>query len=216
MIEHPYRTLEDVVGDDLFPQADLALRRGRHVDQEETGLYTFLQDAQGLLESFYRRFGGELVKADGYFYLLPLGQGGLPRRLMPAGAMLAGQALALLYLDPSTVRNAGIVERTQVVELLSSLLGPERLLSALNPRRRKRLAHLDEGEVRKELDRALRLLDELGFLDLLADDRLRLRSALMRFTDPVRHAGDPARALTELVARGMAAYEETEEEDDEA
>lgn len=209
MMEHPYRTLEDVVSDDLFPEADMALRRGRHVDQEDTALYTFLADAQAFLEPFYRRFGGELVRStDGYFYLLPLGRRGLPRRSLPNGAMLAGQALALLFLDPAvTVKEGGVLPRGRVLEVLASLLGERPLLSALNPRRRSRHAHVDEGLAREELDKGLKLLEDLGFVDLLPDGRLKMRPPLLRFTDPVRESTDPKQALAMLVAGGRVEVE---------
>lgn len=217
VIEHPYRRLQDVVEDDLFPAVDMALRKGRHVDQADLEAYTFLVDAQGLLEAFYRRFGCDLVKSpDGYFYLVPLGPG-LPRRSLTPAAMLAGQALALLYLDPSTLQTAGVVERARVLELLAGLVGPEKLLMALNPRRRKRSSTLDEERVREELDRGLRTLEALGFLDLVEEDRLLLRAPLLRFADPVRTLEDPAAALARMVAGGQAllAPEENAEEGDE-
>ena len=67
-----YERLEDVVLDEAFPEVDLCLRRGRHIDRDDPSLYTLLVDAQALLETLYRRFGCELVhKTDGYFYLLP-------------------------------------------------------------------------------------------------------------------------------------------------
>lgn len=217
MIEHPYRKLQDVVEDELFPAVDMALRKGRHVDQSDMDQYTFLVDAQALLEPFYRRYGCELVKSpDGYFYLVPLGPG-LPRRTLRPGAMLAGQVLALLYLDPTTVQNAGLVERAAVLELLASLVGEEQLLVALNPRRKKRTAHhKDEELVRDELDRGLRTLEELGFLDAVEGERLRLRAPLLRFADPVRTLEDPAAALARMVAGGQAFLEESPEEGDEA
>src|SRR5262249_36501771 len=65
-------TLEDAINAEAFPEVDLALRRGRHVDRDDADWYAFLIDAQEKLEPFYRRFGCELVhKTDGYFYLLP-------------------------------------------------------------------------------------------------------------------------------------------------
>lgn len=210
MMEHPYRSLEDVVQDDLFPEADLALRRGRHVDQEDTSLYTFLSDAQTYLEPFYRRFGGDLVKsADGYFYLLPVSAKGLPRRSLPNGAMLAGQALALLFLDPSVVmKEGGVLPRARVLELLASLLGERRVVGALNPRRRASgPSHVDEELARQELDRGLKLLEDLGFVDLLPDGRLKMRTPLLRFTDPVRESTDPREALALLVAANRVEVE---------
>jgi chromosome partition protein MukE len=51
---------------------DIALRRGRHIDLDDSEWFAFLTEAQPFLEAFYRRFGCELIKVeDGYFYLLP-------------------------------------------------------------------------------------------------------------------------------------------------
>ncbi len=67
-----FARLEEVLLDDLFPDVDLDLRRGRHVGREDGPAYDFLLDAQEHLEPFYRRYGAELVqRTDGYFFLLP-------------------------------------------------------------------------------------------------------------------------------------------------
>src|SRR5687767_10921149 len=100
-----FERLEDVVLDEVFPDVDLALRRGRHLDRDDASWYSFLVDAQAQLEAFYRRFGCELVhKSDGYFYLLPTSDK-LGRRHLSQAEMLVGQALTLLYLDPHTVQS---------------------------------------------------------------------------------------------------------------
>ena len=49
---------------------------------------------------------------------------------------------------------------------------------------------------------ALRALGKLGFIDLLGDDQLKLRPALMRFVEPVRGLNDPSAALERLMALG--------------
>jgi chromosome condensin MukBEF MukE localization factor len=59
-----------------------------------------------------------------------------------------------------------------------------------------------EEQVRQKFSEALRRLASLGFVELLEEDGLRLRAALMRFAEPVRGQGSPAEALEELVARG--------------
>ncbi|HEY0250923.1 MAG TPA: chromosome partition protein MukE, partial [Kofleriaceae bacterium] len=56
-----YAELQDVVIDPSFPELDLALRRGRHIDRDDFAFYTLLTDAQDHLETFYRRYGCELV-----------------------------------------------------------------------------------------------------------------------------------------------------------
>ena len=85
-----------VVEHELFPDVDLALRRGRHVDRDDLAWYAFLSDAQAPLERFYRRFGAELVqRSDGFFFLLPSGDK-LGRRHLSPSEMLVGQGLTFI------------------------------------------------------------------------------------------------------------------------
>jgi chromosome partition protein MukE len=210
-----YLRLQDVVEDALFPEVDLALRRGEHVDVSDLDRYAFLRDAQRLLEAFYLRYGCQLVQADGFFYLLPQGDR-LGRRHLGTGEMLVGQVLALLLLDPATLRSQGVVARTQVTARLAQLVGEERLVEALNPRRRRRDERVAHETVRRELDKALRSLAALGFVDLVDDEALRLKRPLLRFTEPVRGAEDPAVALDRLVRQGHLTLTNEVAPDDEA
>lgn len=216
MIEQPYASLEDVVQDAVFPDVDLALRRGRHIDLDDAELFAFLAEAQTFLEPFYRRFGCELIRvADGYFYLLPSGDR-LGRRQLSRGEMLVGQALALMYLDPATVKAAGVVPAAQLLELLASLVGQDRLIVTLSLRKSPpKVARIAEETVRREVAKALRGLERLGFVERLPEERLRLRAPLMRFADPVRGLTDPAKALARLVERGEVAIPEPEAGDEE-
>ena len=80
-----FTLLQDVLLDEDFPEVDLALRRGRHVDRDDGAWYALLTDAQEHLEVFYRRYGCELIhKSDGYYYLLPTGDK-LSRRQLATG-----------------------------------------------------------------------------------------------------------------------------------
>ena len=195
-------SLEQAVEDEHFPEVDLALRRGRHVGRDDGSAYEYLVDAQPLLEPFYRRFGCELVqRSDGYFYLLPSGDR-LGKRVLSTGEMLVGQTLALLYLDPATLKHGGVVAREALLERLAGLVGTDVLVRTLNPKRKKYDERVAAETVRTQVAEALRRLSDLGFVDLLDDARLRLRPALLRFADPVRSLGDPTYALETLVARG--------------
>lgn len=196
-----YARLQDVVEDSLFPDVDLALRRGGHIDTTEPDRYGFLCDVQRFLEPFYLRYACQLVHADGYFFLLPLGDR-LGRRQLTLGEMLVGQALALLLLDPATLRTQGVVAKAQVIARLAQLVGEDRLIVALNPRRRRRDQRVAHETVRRELDRALRNLAALGFVEVVSEEELRLKRPLLRFTEAVRGAEDPAAALARLVAEG--------------
>jgi chromosome partition protein MukE len=197
-----FHSLEEAISDEHFPELDLALRRGRHVGRDDGAAYDYLVDAQALLERFYRRFGCELVQqSDGYFYLLPSGDR-LGRRHLSAGEMLVGQTLALLYLDPASLRHGGVVARELLLQRLAGLVGSEVLVRTLNPRRRKHDERVAAETVRAQVGEALRRLAELGFVDLIDDASLKLRPALMRFAEPVRGLEEPSAALERLVARG--------------
>jgi chromosome partition protein MukE len=203
-----YAQLQDVILDPDFPELDLALRRGRHVDRDDLAWYALLGDAQDHLEVFYRRYGCELIhKADGYYYLLPTGDK-LSRRQLAPGDMLVGQALALLYLHPSTVERAGLHTQEELIAQLAAVMGSDALIRAFNPKRRRYDERVAQKAVRSRVGEAVRRLAALGFVELASDEQLRLRPSLLRFAEPVRGLSEPAEALAQLVARGEIALEE--------
>jgi chromosome partition protein MukE len=205
IVSGAYVLLEDAIGVEVFPEVDLALRRGRHIDRDDTDWYAFLVDASGVLEPFYRRYGCDLVhKTDGYFYLLPTDDR-LGRRHLSPSEMLVGQALALLWLDPATVEHGGCVTREQVLAQLAGIMGADSLVRAMNPTRRRRDERVEQENVRTKVGEAIRRLGSLGFVELADEARLKLRPALMRFADPVRGAVAPEKALAQLVAEGEIA-----------
>jgi chromosome partition protein MukE len=216
MSDSRFLTLGDAVEDENFPEVDLGLRRGRHIDRDDTALYGYLSDAADQLEPFYRRFGCELVHAsEGYFYLLPTNDK-LGRRHLGVPEMLVGQALALLYLDPSTLQNGGLVTKQDALSRLASVTGSDALTQAFNPKRKRVDERVAEETVRAKFGEALRRLSTLGFVDLLENDGLKLRSALMRFAEPVKGEGSSLEALERLVARGelvLGTGDEDEESD---
>jgi chromosome partition protein MukE len=208
-----FLALGDVVADELFPDVDLALRRGRHVDREDSLWYSFLVDGQALLETFYRRYGCELVHpSDGYFYLLPTGDR-LGRRHLSVPEMLVGQALTLLYLDPTTLQHGGVVKRSEALSHLAAVMGSDALTRAFNPKRKRLDERVAQETVRAKFAEALRRLSTLGFVDLLEADNLRLRPGLLRFAEPVRGRGSPAEALEQLAARGELVLGDGESDD---
>ena len=215
MHESAFHQLEEVIQDSLFPVIDLALRAGRHVDRDDGERYAFVLDAQSLLESFYRRYGCELIHAsDGFFYLLPVGDQ-MGRKHLTAGEMLVGQTLALLYLEPTTVQAGGVTQQSVVVARLASLVGERELIKALNPRRRRYDERVAQETVRTEIAKALRGLESLGFVDLEEGEQLRLRLGLLRFAEAVRGLNEPADALSRLIAEGKAVAQTPGDEDEE-
>lgn len=211
--------LEDVVLNAHFPDVDLALRRGRHIDSEDLDWFTFLLDAQVHLESFYRRFDCELIRVnEGYFYLLPSGRK-LGKSHLTNGEMLVGQALALLRMDAATTESTGRVHVEQLFELLSHLVDQEELFRALSTSRRKlsKDQRVAQKNARDGVHRALNGLEKFGFVDQLGGEQLRLRAPLTRFAEPVRELSDPKAALAQLIARGAISVDlddESTNEDD--
>ena len=215
-----FARLEEVILDAEFPAVDLALRQGRHIDRDDGAWYAFLTDAQEHLEPFYRRYACDLVhKSDGYFYLLPTGDK-LPRRQLAVAEMLVGQALALLYLDPASVEHGGVVTREQLIAHLAAVLGTDALIRAFNPKRKRYDERVAQKTARAKVAEAVRKLAGLGFVDVVqdagdagqAEEKIRLRPALMRFAEPVRGLSAPAEALARLVSEGEVAMAETETE----
>lgn len=205
MNESRFASIGEAISDESFPEVDLALRRGRHIDRDDGSWYALLADGQSLFEDFYRRFDCELVhKSDGYFFLLPTGDR-LGRRQLSVAEMLVGQALALLLLEPSTVERGGVIPREDVLAQLVTVMGAEALTRALNPKKRRRDERVAEETVRSKVAEAIRRLVQLGFVESIDQERLRLRSALMRFAEPVRQADGGGEALRELVALGEVA-----------
>lgn len=214
MHESAFHQLEEVIQDPLFPEVDLALRAGRHIDRDDGERYAFVLDAQSLLEALYRRYGCDLVHAsDGFFYLLPVGDQ-MGRRHLTAGEMLVGQTLALVYLEPATVQAGGVTQQSVVVARLASLVGERDLIQALNPRRRKYDERIAQETVRMEIAKALRGLESLGFIDLGEGEQVRLRLGLLRFAEAVRGLSDPAETLSRLIAEGKAVAETAGDEDE--
>ncbi len=207
-----FENLAQVVEHELFPDVDLALRRGRHIDREDAAWYGFLSDAQAMLEGFYRRYGAELVqRTDGFFFLLPSGDK-LGRRHLSPSEMLVGQGLTLLYLEPATVEQGGVTSRDQLLSQLSASMGTEQLMLAFNAKKKRLDERVAQEMVRSGVSQAMRRLASLGFVELLPEERMRLRPSLMRFAEPVRGSGADLEALTRLVASGEVAL--TDSDDD--
>src|SRR5690606_1354373 len=197
-----FRQLEDVILDESFPEVDLALRRGRHIHPGDERWYELLLDAQALLEPFYRRYGCELEQRnDGYFFLLPVSDG-LGKRHLGVPEMIVGQGLALCFLDPRSVQSGGVITREELLNQLASVMGTDALMRTLNPKRKRADERVMQRTVRTKVNEALRRLSQLGFVELLEGEQIRLWPSLMRFAEPVRGLDAPSEALKRLLERG--------------
>lgn len=202
MIPDGFQRLEEVILEPLFAEVDTDLRQGRHINQHESERYSFLRDAYDYLGSFYRQYDCELRHATvGYFYLLA-NDARLRRKRLTVGEMLVGQALALMYLDPETVQNQGVITSNAIVQQLAGIVGEQRLVQVLNPRRKRHDERVAQGNVREEVDKALRGLSGIGFVETVDTRHIRLCISLLRFAEPVHGLEDPALALKRLIAQG--------------
>jgi len=95
-----------------------------------------------------------------------------------------------------------------VMEQLVAALGTPALMAAFVPKRRRKDEQAAQRQTRAKIAEATRRLAGLGFAELLADEQLRLRPALLRFAEPVRGLAEPAAALAQLVAQGEVALVE--------
>lgn len=212
-----FASLAEVIEDSVFPEVDLALRRGRHVDRDDGDWYQFLADALDFLEPLYRRFGCELVaQTDGYFFLKPTSKPFSVRSLSD-GEMLVGQALALQYLDPDTVKSGGVVTHEQLLSRLANLISDEDLANRLNPHKKHANERVTQETIRTKVATAIHRLARMGFIVKLDQDSFRLRAPLLRFAEPVRSLEDRDRALERLIASkdiAPLADEQVEDNDD--
>lgn len=201
-MSEPFSELGDAISDQRFVDVDLALRRGQHIVQDDADWYAYLLDAQAMLDPLYRRYGCELIhRSDGYFFLLPTGDK-VAKRLLGIPEMIVGQGAALLYLDPSTIESGGVVSKEDLLSHLAAVMGTDALVAVFNPKRKRLDERVAQETVRQRVAEGLRKLTQLGFLTVSEENRIHLRSALMRFADPVRGAGSPRDALEKLIARG--------------
>lgn len=211
MEDDAFESFDEIVAHPVFPEVDLRLREGAHIDDGDLEHFTFLEDARALLEVFYERFGCDLERSvDRYYFLRPRGDR-LGRRQLTAAEMLVGQALCLLRMDPGSLHTQFWVDRTRVIELLDQLVGRERLSMALNPRRKSRSRAVEEGKIRGDIDSAIHTLARLGFVGI-DGERLQPRVTVMRFIEPFVEHQRPAAALTQAMSIGLEAMQHGEDE----
>jgi chromosome partition protein MukE len=210
--EFQYNRLEDVLKDPLFPQVDVLLRSGSHIDMDDIRRYEFLQIAEPYLEDFYSRYRCSLLQGpEGYYYLLSDGTM-LGNRRLGTPEMLVGQVLALMYMDPAYLTTAGKVRLDQILVTLEMTLGQEKLTELIAPRRRGKGQDKDNEKIRDAVGRALRTLKQLGFVSIFNGVEFLPRKSIMRFADPVRDTSDIRSALERLVKSGKVLLSEEVDE----
>lgn len=206
-----YPSLEAVIADTLFPAVDVRLREGCHLCSDDREAFAFIGEAYTFLEPLYARYGYDLVRAEaGYVFLKP--NTTVHQAKLSAASMLVGQALAALLLDPAVFAFDRRVTKVRLLEALQTGVGEERLLRTLRVVKRTRNHAVEAQNLRTEVDRGLRVLDQLGFVRLV-DDIIELRPPLYRFVEAVKGAPDEREALGDVLAGQVTAADADEDDE---
>lgn len=208
-----YGSLLDVLTDPKFPEVDCLLRQGRHVGQEDLTTYTFLVEAQSLLNSFYRNYNCKIIRSSdevGDFFFLHSYGDLLGKRKLSVQAMKVGMALGFMISDPEYIDRRIPVDR--LISTLKMLLGEDRFQDDFAPRARGRNTDRDEERAQKAVETAIRQLADLGFVYFPKKNPvINVLSPIYRFLEPIRGIGRIEDAIQRLIKEGVV--EDLDDED---
>ena len=203
--------LAAAIANPLFPQVDSLLRSGRHIGQEHIDNYAFLGDFQNELDSFYRRYNVELIRApEGFFYLRPKATTLIARSVLSELEMLVGKVLCYLYLSPERLAQQGIFSVQEVYDELLNLADEAKLLKAINLRASG--SDLDKQKLAEKVRAAIGRLRRLGMLHTVGEQnsgKFTISESVFRFGAEVRGGEDPREAQLRLIRDGEAATPES-------
>lgn len=198
--------LSQAIANPIFPALDSQLRSGRHISLDQLDEHAFLMDFQAELESFYRRYYVELIRApEGFFYLRPKASTLIARSAMSEMEMLVGKVLCYLYLSPERLAQQGIFSYDEVYEELLSLADESKLLKAINPRSTG--SDLDRAKLVEKVGGALRRLARIGIIVRVGDQNSKkfvISESVFRFGADVRTGDDAREAQLRLIREGEA------------
>ncbi|CUU51869.1 putative Chromosome partition protein MukE [Actinobacillus pleuropneumoniae] len=194
------------IANPIFPELDSQLRAGRHINTEQLDEHAFLMDFQAELESFYRRYHVELIRApEGFFYLCPKASTLIARSAMSEMEMLVGKVLCYLYLSPERLAQQGIFSQDDVYEELMNLADESKLLKAVNPRSTG--SDLDKAKLAEKVGGALRRLARIGIITRIGEQNSKkfvISESVFRFGADVRVGDDPREVQLRLIRDGEA------------
>lgn len=203
--------LATAIANPLFPSVDSQLRSGKHINQEQLDNYSFLADFQHELDSFYRRYNVELIRApEGFFYLRPKATTLIARSVLTELEMLVGKVLCYLYLSPERLAQQGIFTTQEVYDELLNLADENKLLKAVN--QRSSGSDLDKQKLAEKVRAALNRLRRLGMIYTVGEQhsgKFTLCESVFRFGAEVRAGDDPREAQLRLIRDGEAATPES-------
>ena len=193
--------LATAIANPLFPVVDSQLRSGRHIAQEQLDNYAFLADFQDELDTFYRRYNVELIRApEGFFYLRPKATTLIARSVLTELEMLVGKVLCYLYLSPERLAQQGIFSVQEVYDELLNLADESKLLKAVN--QRSSGSDLDKQKLAEKVRAAINRLRRLGMIHTVGEQhsgKFTISEAVFRFGAEVRSGDDPLVAQLRLI-----------------
>lgn len=199
--------LAAAIANPLFPAVDSQLRSGRHIGQEHLDNFAFLADFQTELDSFYRRYNVELIRApEGFFYLRPKATTLISRSVLSELEMLVGKVLCYLYLSPERLAQQGIFSVQEVYDELLNLADETKLMKAVNLRAAG--SDLDKQKLAEKVRAAIGRLRRLGMLHTVGEQnsgKFTLSESVFRFGAEVRSGDNPLEAQLRLIRDGEAA-----------
>ncbi|MDC4234264.1 chromosome partition protein MukE [Pasteurella multocida] len=199
--------LAAAIANPLFPAVDSQLRSGRHISFDQLDNHAFLMDFQGELDSFYRRYNVELIRApEGFFYLRPKATTLIARSVLTELEMLVGKVLCYLYLSPERLAQQGIFSTQEVYDELLNLADESKLLKAVN--QRSSGSDLDKQKLAEKVRAALNRLRRLGMIHSVGEQnsgKFTISESVFRFGAEVRSGDDPREAQLRLIRDGEAA-----------
>ncbi|WP_249963023.1 chromosome partition protein MukE [Histophilus somni] len=207
--------LARAIANPLFPEVDSQLRSGKHIGQEYLDNYSFLADFQHELDSFYRRYNVELIRApEGFFYLRPKATTLIARSVLSELEMLVGKVLCYLYLSPERLAQQGIFTVQEVYDELINLADETKLLKAINLRAGG--SDLDKQKLAEKVRSAISRLRRLGMIHAVGDQhsgKFTISESVFRFGAEVRSGDDPLEAQLRLIREGEAATAQSLQEE---
>lgn len=203
--------LAAAIANPLFPAVDSQLRSGRHISLDQLDNHAFLMDFQGELDTFYRRYNVELIRApEGFFYLRPKATTLIARSVLTELEMLVGKVLCYLYLSPERLAQQGIFSTQEVYDELLNLADESKLLKAVN--QRSSGSDLDKQKLAEKVRAALNRLRRLGMIHAVGEQnsgKFTISESVFRFGAEVRSGDDPREAQLRLIRDGEAATPES-------
>lgn len=170
-----------------YAEIDTALRAGKHLSRHDYLSYEFVAQNFDELERHYGSYGNRLIQhPDGFFFLA--GKGLIPTRLLERSVMHLGKFIALKTRDPELTRSNGRIGMQELLHDVEASTPPQ-ILTKVYSRNRKEV--LTGAAAYEEIARALRVLNELGFVEIIAGDVVP-REAIHRFAEVARHDNTPS------------------------